>query len=228
MSEVIVALDISSEQELDALLEKAGDHMTWVKVGMQLYYANGPQVVHKLKDKGYKIFLDLKIHDIPNTARGAVKSVRDLGVDMLNFHCAGGLEMLKAVRQEAGDEMILVAVTQLTSTSEEQMQKQLKISGSLKDCVLDYAAMAKDAGLDGIVCSAQEVIDIKERFGKDFVCVCPGIRPSFAANADQKRVMTPAEATRAGADYLVIGRAITQAENPTEAINLIRKEMEEA
>lgn len=191
---------------------------------MELYYAEGPEVVRYLKSLGHSVFLDLKLHDIPNTVKSAMKVLSQLGVDMTNVHAAGGVEMMKAAREGLGKEAKLIAVTQLTSTSEEQMRDFQNIQTSLQESVIHYAKKTAEAGLDGVVCSAQEVQLIKQATNSDFICLTPGIRPAGAAVGDQKRVMTPADAYQIGSDYIVVGRPITQAEDPVAAYHAIKDE----
>ncbi len=196
----------------------------YLKVGMELYYAEGPEVVRYLKSLGHSVFLDLKLHDIPNTVKSAMKVLSQLGVDMTNVHAAGGVEMMKAAREGLGTQAKLIAVTQLTSTSESQMQDFQNIQTSLQESVIHYAKKTAEAGLDGVVCSAQEVQLIKQATNSDFICLTPGIRPAGAAVGDQKRVMTPADAYQIGSDYIVVGRPITQAEDPVAAYHAIKDE----
>ena len=196
----------------------------YLKVGMELYYSAGPEVVRYLKKLGHSVFLDLKLHDIPNTVKSAMRVLSDLGVDMTNVQAAGGVEMMQAAREGLGDKGILIAVTQLTSTSEEQMQECQNIQTSLQESVIHYAKKTAEAGLDGVVCSAQEVQVIKQATNPDFICLTPGIRPTGVAVGDQKRVMTPADAYQIGSDYIVVGRPITQAEDPVAAYHAIKDE----
>lgn len=223
----IVALDFSSFEEVKNFLSLfPADEKLYVKIGMELYYAEGPEVVTYVKKLGHSVFLDLKLHDIPNTVESAMRILARLGVDMTNVHAAGGVEMMKAARRGLGQGPKLIAVTQLTSTSEEQMKDYQNIQTSLEESVLHYATRTYEAGLDGVVCSAHEVKGIKERVNTDFVCLTPGIRPSGSAVGDQKRVMTPKDARAIGSDYIVVGRPITQAENPVEAYKMIKAEWE--
>lgn len=224
-SRPIIALDFSSLEEVDIFLNQfPEDEKLFVKVGMELYYAVGSAIISNIKKRGHSIFLDLKLHDIPNTVKSAMSVLRKLGVDMTNVHAAGGLEMMTAAREGLGNEAILIAVTQLTSTSEEQMQSDQNIQTSLEEAVVHYAKKAQEAGLDGVVCSAHEVANIKETTAASFVCLTPGIRPAGALVGDQKRVMTPSEAYQIGSDYIVVGRPITQAENPVQAYLDIKAE----
>ncbi|MGQ7379519.1 orotidine-5'-phosphate decarboxylase [Streptococcus suis] len=221
----IIALDFAGREEVEAFLnEFPAQEKLYVKVGMELYYAEGPSIISYLKDCGHSIFLDLKLHDIPNTVESAMRVLAKLGVDMTNVHAAGGVEMMQAARRGLGSDAVLIAVTQLTSTSEEQMRSDQNIQTSLQDAVVYYAQKAAQAGLDGVVCSAHEVSVIKGVTSSDFVCLTPGIRPAGGEVGDQKRVMTPAEAARIGSDYIVVGRPITSAENPYQAYLAIKEE----
>ncbi|TLS50482.1 orotidine-5'-phosphate decarboxylase [Paenibacillus antri] len=230
---IMVALDVPGADEALALAARFEGIPVWMKVGMELYYAAGPDLVRRLKAQGHRIFLDLKFHDIPNTVRGAARSATRLGVDMFNVHAAGGSAMMRAALEGAleasagsGDETpLVIAVTQLTSTSEETMRREIGIDAPLADVVLKYARLAKDAGLHGVVSSAQEAAAVKAACGAGFVTVTPGIRPLGADVADQARVMTPADALANGADYLVIGRPITAANDPREALERIVREI---
>ncbi|HFI0695329.1 TPA: orotidine-5'-phosphate decarboxylase [Streptococcus suis] len=221
----IIALDFAGREEVEAFLnEFPAQEKLYVKVGMELYYAEGPSIISYLKDCGHSIFLDLKLHDIPNTVESAMRVLAKLGVDMTNVHAAGGVEMMQAARRGLGSDAVLIAVTQLTSTSEEQMRSDQNIQTSLQDAVVHYAQKAAQAGLDGVVCSANEVSLIKSATSSDFVCLTPGIRPAGGEVGDQKRVMTPAEAARIGSDYIVVGRPITRAENPYQTYLAIKEE----
>lgn len=221
----IIALDFGSYDEVESFLMKfPRDEQLYLKVGMELYYAVGPSIISYLKNCGHSIFLDLKLHDIPNTVESAMHVLAKLGVDMTNVHAAGGVEMMRAARRGLGDKAILIAVTQLTSTSEEQMHKDQNIQTSLQESVVHYAQRAKEAGLDGVVCSAHEVTLIKGATSSDFICLTPGIRPADADVGDQKRVMTPADAARIGSNYIVVGRPITRAESPYQAYLAIKEE----
>ncbi|MFD2371126.1 orotidine-5'-phosphate decarboxylase [Brevibacillus sp. GCM10020057] len=218
---MIVALDFSTREEIRQCLESLEGRIRYVKVGMELFYAEGPAIVHDLKERGLKVFLDLKVHDIPNTAKGAMKSLARLGADMVNVHAAGGVAMMEAAREgleqgtAAGSPRpILIGVTMLTSTSRQTMNEQLAIPGSVEDVVVHYARMTKQAGLDGVVASPLEVPKIKQAAGESFLTVTPGIRPLGSDKGDQTRITTPEEAFRLGSDYLVIGRAITAAKDP--------------
>ena len=212
----VIALDFPTLEDVKAFLAKfPADEKLYVKIGMELYYAAGPEIIRYVKELGHSIFLDLKLHDIPNTVKSAMRVLSNLGVDMTNVHAAGGVEMMKAAREGLGDGPILIAVTQLTSTSE-------NIQTTLQESVVHYAQKTAEAGLDGVVCSAHEVPKIKEATNQDFICLTPGIRPAGAAVGDQKRVMTPADAHQIGSDYIVVGRPITQAEDPVAAYHDIK------
>ena len=221
----VIALDLPSFEAVKEFLSLfPAEESPYLKVGMELYYAEGPEVVRYLKSLGHSVFLDLKLHDIPNTVKSAMKVLSQLGVDMTNVHAAGGVEMMKAAREGLGTQAKLIAVTQLTSTSESQMQDFQNIQTSLQESVIHYAKKTAEAGLDGVVCSAQEVQLIKQATNPDFICLTPGIRPAGTAVGDQKRVMTPAEAYQIGSDYIVVGRPITQAEDPVAAYHTIKDE----
>ena len=224
-SRPVIALDFPSFDAVKKFLAQfPAEESLYLKVGMELYYATGPEIVSYLKDLGHSVFLDLKLHDIPNTVKSAMKVLSHLGVDMTNVHAAGGVEMMKAAREGLGKEAKLIAVTQLTSTSEEQMRDFQNIQTSLQESVIHYAKKTAEAGLDGVVCSAQEVKLIKEATSPEFICLTPGIRPAGAAVGDQKRVMTPADAYQIGSDYIVVGRPITQATDPVVAYHAIKDE----
>ena len=221
----VIALDFPSFEAVKEFLALfPAEESLYLKVGMELYYATGPEIVSYLKDLGHSVFLDLKLHDIPNTVKSAMKVLSQLGVDMTNVHAAGGVEMMKAAREGLGTQAKLIAVTQLTSTSEAQMQEFQNIQTSLQESVIHYAKKTAEAGLDGVVCSAQEVQVIKQATKPEFICLTPGIRPAGAAVGDQKRVMTPADAYKIGSDYIVVGRPITQAEDPVVAYHAIKDE----
>ncbi|MGD8190078.1 orotidine-5'-phosphate decarboxylase [Brevibacillus ginsengisoli] len=221
---IILALDYGNREGVERCLSSLAGHVQYVKVGMELYYAQGPSIVEYLKQQGLKVFVDLKVHDIPNTAKGAMRSLASLGADMVNVHVAGGLQMMEAAREglEQGTSPgalrpLLIGVTMLTSTSLEMMNNQLGISGSVQDAVVSYAKLAKQAGMDGVVASPLEVPLIKEQVGPSFVTVTPGIRPKDSASDDQTRITTPEQAFALGSDYIVIGRAITAHPKPAEA-----------
>jgi orotidine-5'-phosphate decarboxylase len=226
---IIPALDVQSREDLDRLIFELKGEATIVKIGMELYYTYGNEILHRLKNEGFKIFLDLKMHDIPNTVHNAAKTLAKNGVDILNVHASGGAEMMRAALEgfkTENEKGILIGVTQLTSTSTEVMNNELLIPGTINDVVLKYAELTKKSGLHGIVCSAHEVQKVKEHLGSDFQCITPGIRPKGVDNNDQKRVMTPLEAINIGSDYLVIGRAITKADSPRSAFKSILEEIE--
>ena len=227
--DVIVALDFPDAVKTFEFLKKfeSSSRKPFVKIGMELFYSEGPEIVKKIKEHGHKIFLDLKLHDIPNTVRGGMKSLRSLGVDMVNLHAAGGIDMMKAaVEGLSGGETkpLLIAVTQLTSISQEKMNNELLISGSVDEVVAHYAKNAKAAGLDGVVCSPLEAQKIHAEIGKDFYTVTPGIRFSENDTGDQARVTDPLKARELGSDYIVIGRPVTQAENPVSVYERCVKE----
>ena len=219
--DVIVACDFPSAGETLAFLSKLGSARPFVKIGMELYYAEGPQIVRALKARGHKVFLDLKLHDIPNTVKKAMAVLSGLGADIVNVHAAGTKAMMDAalegLTRPDGSRPLLIAVTQLTSTDEETMQKELLISAAMPETVMHYARNARDAGLDGVVCSPLEAAKVHEMCGEDFLTVTPGIRFADGDRGDQKRVMTPAEAKKIGSDYIVVGRPITAASDPAAA-----------
>lgn len=224
ISNVIIALDFPDAQTAIEFMEQF-EKPVFVKVGMELYYQAGSELLSYLKSKGHKIFLDLKLHDIPNTVERAMRGLSKLGVDMTNLHAAGGIEMMEAARRGFGDGT-LIAVTQLTSTSEIQMHEDQLISVSLEESVLHYAKCAQKAKLDGVVCSPLESEMIIKECGNNFLCVTPGVRPGNSDKGDQKRVTTPAQARKNGSSHIVVGRPITQAENPVVAYYEIVKEWE--
>lgn len=225
--DVIIACDFSSKEELYAFLEKLGDQKPYLKVGMELYYKEGAPMVRELKEQGYKIFLDLKLHDIPNTVYKAMRNLGELGVDITNVHASGGIKMmaaaLKGLREGAGKGAMpkLIAVTQLTSTDAETLKNELLIGESLENTVKHYALNAKTAGLDGVVCSPLEASIIKEL---GLMSVTPGIRLAGDSVDDQKRVTTPKKAREMGSTYIVVGRSITGADDPREAYLRCTKE----
>ena len=219
--DVIIACDFASAEATYAFLDRFTEEKPFVKIDMELYYAEGPAIVRELHRRGHKIFLDLKLHDIPNTVQKAMAVLSRMDVEMVNLHAAGTKAMMEAALQGLtradGSRPILLAVTQLTSTSEERMHDELLISGSISDCVCHYAQMAKEAGLDGVVCSPLEAGLVKARCGKEFLTVTPGIRFSDGTAGDQVRITTPAKAKEIGSDYIVVGRPITAAEDPVAA-----------
>ncbi|WPU66277.1 orotidine-5'-phosphate decarboxylase [Peredibacter starrii] len=225
-NKIIVALDVSDEKKLHDLMDSLKGHEVWTKIGMEVFYALGPKVIHEAKDRGFKVFLDLKLHDIPNTVGKGIASLCKLPIDMVNVHAAGGSEMMKRAAEAvkaSGHSPLLIAVTQLTSTTTEQMNREQKIMGDVKDSVAHFAKLAQDSGCDGVVSSPLEVEAIKAFCGKRFYTVTPGIRPADSAANDQKRITTPMDALRLGTDYMVIGRPITEAANPREALEQILK-----
>ena len=211
--DVIIACDFSSSEETLEFLEKMGDKRPYVKIGMELYYAEGPAIVKMLKLRGHKVFLDLKLHDIPNTVKKAMKVLARLGVDMCNVHAGGTVDMMKAALEGP----LLIAVTQLTSTTEERMRRDLLIDEDMEKVVAHYAFNAKEAGLDGVVCSPLESKAVHETCGSGFLTVTPGVRFADDDKGDQARVTTPARAKELGSDYIVVGRSITGAEDPQAA-----------
>ena len=219
--DVIIACDFNSAEETFAFLDKFTGKKPFVKIGMELFYAEGPQIVREIKNRGHKIFLDLKLHDIPNTVMKAMKVLSNLDVDMVNVHAAGTIAMMEAaikgLTREDGTRPMLIAVTQLTSTDEERMQNELYINRSLEETVMHYAENAAKAGLNGVVCSPLEAEKVHGVCGKDFVTVTPGIRFADGDAGDQVRITTPARAKEIGSDYIVVGRPITQAEDPVAA-----------
>lgn len=244
--DIIIACDFKSTEETVKFLDKltrirdevvhcdditVGAGRPYVKIGMELYYAEGPAIVKKLKERGHRVFLDLKLHDIPNTVKKAMQVLGEYGVDMVNVHAAGGIEMMEAAKAglmlgaaRYADKPKLIAVTQLTSTDQETLTNQLLIDRPMEEVVKEYALNAKKAGLDGVVCSAFEAAGIHEVCGDDFLTVTPGIRFKDGSNDDQKRVMSPAEAKEAGSDFIVVGRPVTAAERPIDAYNRCREE----
>ena len=219
--DVIVACDFAGAKQTFDFLDKFGTARPFVKIGMELYYAEGPDIVRKIKERGHRIFLDLKLHDIPNTVKKAMAVLSRLDVDMTNLHAGGGIEMMKyaveGLTRPDGSRPLLIAVTMLTSISEAVMTGELGITGQLPDTVIRYAKNAASAGLDGVVCSPLEARIVHENCGAGFVTVTPGVRFADGDTGDQKRVMTPAEAKKIGSDYIVVGRPITAAPDPEEA-----------
>lgn len=220
VSNVIVALDFLSLEETENFLDLF-EYPIYVKVGMSLFYKEGPKVIQTIKERGHKIFLDLKLHDIPNTVYTAMMGLKDLGVDMVNVHAAGGIEMMRAARKGLGEQAKLIAVTQLTSTSQASMQYEQGIQGSLNASVLNYTRITEESGLDGVVCSPLEVTMIKESMGDDFLFVTPGIRLPDAKKDDQVRITTPVSAKMLGSTHIVVGRPITQDSDPKQAYETI-------
>ena len=219
--DVIIACDFDSAEKTFAFLDKFTGRKPFVKIGMELYYAEGPSIVKEIKKRGHKIFLDLKLHDIPNTVKKSMAVLSRLDVDMTNLHAGGTIRMMQAalegLTREDGTRPMLIAVTQLTSTDQESMENDLLIHEPIDKVVMHYAHNAKVAGLDGVVCSPLEAGKVHDTCGKDFVTVTPGVRFADGDIGDQKRVMTPAEAKRIGSDYIVVGRPITAATDPVAA-----------
>ena len=218
---VIIALDFDSAEKVYAFLDRFGGKQLFVKIGMELFYAEGPAIVREIKRRGHKIFLDLKLHDIPNTVGKAMRVLSGLDVDLCNLHASGTKEMMEAavrgLTRADGTRPLLIAVTQLTSTDEQALHEELLIDRPMEEVVLSYAARAEAAGLDGVVCSPREAGAVHARCGKDFLTVTPGVRFADGDKGDQKRVMTPAEAKKIGSDYIVVGRPITAAPDPVSA-----------
>ena len=226
--DVIVACDFAGRAETLAFLERFKGKKPFVKIGMELFYAEGPDIVREIKARGHNIFLDLKLHDIPSTVKKAMKVLSKLDADMVNVHAAGTSEMMRAalegLTRPDGTRPLLIAVTQLTSTSEERMQQELLISESLPETVLRYAENAKNAGLDGVVCSPLEARGVKDRCGEGFLTITPGVRFADSVKDDQSRIATPEKARALGSDYIVVGRPITQADDPVAAYEKCVKE----
>ncbi|AMW98365.1 orotidine-5'-phosphate decarboxylase [Rummeliibacillus stabekisii] len=223
----IIALDFPGEEDVFTFLEQYNEAL-YVKIGLELFLQEGSSIIKKIKDLGHEIFLDLKLHDIPNTVKSAMRGLARLGVDMVNVHAAGGSEMMKAALEglQEGTPVgkkrpLLIAVTQLTSTTEEEMQKEQKIMTTLEESVLNYALLTKDAGLDGVVCSVLEAKAIEEACGKEFLKVTPGIRLEGGEAHDQKRIATPAVAREKRSTHIVVGRAITQSVNTVESYHTV-------
>lgn len=221
--DVIIALDFSTGAEALEFLDQFKERKPFVKVGMELYYAEGPSIIKAIKKRGHKLFLDLKLHDIPNTVKKAMSVLSKMDVDMVNVHAAGTIDMMKAAKEgltrEDGTRPLLIAVTQLTSTSQERMQEELLIDEDIDKVVIKYAENADDAGLDGVVCSPLEAGKIHSVCGNEFLTVTPGVRFADGEKGDQVRVTTPEKAKEIGSDYIVVGRPITQAKDPVAAYN---------
>ena len=219
--DVIIAYDFASKADVLAFLDKFTGKKPYVKIGMELFYAEGPAIVREIKQRGHKIFLDLKLHDIPNTVKKSMSVLSGLDVDMTNLHASGTVRMMEAaiegLTRPDGTRPLLIAVTQLTSTDQEAMENDLLIKEPIAEVVMHYAANAKKAGLDGVVCSPLEAEAVHGRCGADFITVTPGVRFADGDIGDQKRVMTPAEAKKIGSDYIVVGRPITAAADPVAA-----------
>lgn len=234
---LMVALDYPTAERARELIKTLEGIPCYMKVGMQLYYSAGPDFVRELKERGYSVFLDLKMHDIPNTVKNGAYSLTSLGVDMFNVHAAGGLKMMKAAKEGVMEALsaspslkqpILIGVTQLTSTDQKMLNQELGIPGTVEESVVCYASLTKESGLDGVVASPLEVRAIKETCGQDFKTVTPGIRPAGSAAGDQSRTLTPLEAMKQGTDYIVVGRPITTAPSPRDAALQIIEEMKQA
>ena len=221
--DVIIACDFGSAEEAISFVGRFDNEprKPFLKVGMELYYASGPGIVKELKSRGHNVFLDLKLHDIPNTVRKTMQVLSSLGADMCNVHAAGTIEMMRAavegLTRPDGTRPLLIAVTQLTSTSQERMNSDLLIPGKIDDVIIRYASNAREAGLDGVVCSPLEAAMVKRECGSDFITVTPGIRFADAAADDQVRITTPARAREIGSDFIVVGRPVTAAADPVSA-----------
>ena len=219
--DVIIACDFASKEACLTFLDRFTGRKPFVKIGMELFYAEGPSIVREIKKRGHKIFLDLKLHDIPNTVKKAMSVLRNLDVDITNLHAAGTKRMMEAalegLTREDGTRPLLIAVTQLTSTDQEAMENDLLIKAPIDEVVMHYAKNASDAGLDGVVCSPLEAEKVHNTCGKSFLTITPGVRFADGDIGDQKRVMTPAEAKKIGSDYIVVGRPITAADDPVAA-----------
>ena len=226
--DVIVACDFASAEAVYSFLDKFTGRKPFVKIGMELFYAEGPEIVKQIKARGHKIFLDLKLHDIPNTVKKSMSVLSNLDVDITNLHAAGTKRMMEAalegLTRADGTRPLLIAVTQLTSTDQESMENDLLIKAPIDEVVMHYASCAAEAGLDGVVCSPLEAGKVHERCGEGFVTVTPGVRFADGDKGDQKRVMTPEEARKIGSDYIVVGRPITAAEDPVAAYERCVKE----
>ena len=226
--DVIVACDFASAQQTFDFLDKFTGRKPFVKIGMELFYAEGPQIVKEIKKRGHKIFLDLKLHDIPNTVKKSMAVLSNLDVDITNLHAGGTIRMMEAalegLTRSDGTRPLLIAVTQLTSTDQQSMENDLLIKEPIDKVVMHYAHNAKIAGLDGVVCSPLEAGKVHEICGKDFLTITPGVRFADGDMGDQKRVMTPAEAKKIGSDYIVVGRPITAAADPVAAYERCVKE----
>lgn len=226
--DVIVACDFASAEQTFAFLDKFTGRKPFVKIGMELFYAEGPQIVKEIKKRGHKIFLDLKLHDIPNTVKKSMAVLSNLDVDITNLHAGGTIRMMEAaiegLTRPDGTRPLLIAVTQLTSTDQESMENDLLIKEPIDKVVMHYAHNAKVAGLDGVVCSPLEAGKVHDICGKEFLTITPGVRFADGDIGDQKRVMTPAQAKEIGSDYIVVGRPITAAEDPVAAYERCIKE----
>lgn len=232
---LIIALDFKDQQEVHEFLQHFQQEQLFVKVGMELFYQEGPDIISYLKKLGHNIFLDLKLHDIPNTVKQAMRGLAKLDVDIVNVHAAGGKKMMEAAiegleagTQEGKTRPMCIAVTQLTSTSQDMIQEELLIKEDINDVVLHYAQMAKESCLDGVVCSTHEVEKLNEKFGTSFMTVTPGIRMKEDSTDDQTRIATPDQARRLGSTAIVVGRSITKQDNPYEAYLKVKKAWEES
>ncbi|AQS59032.1 orotidine-5'-phosphate decarboxylase [Desulforamulus ferrireducens] len=232
---LIVALDVASTEEAVALTRQLAPYAGVFKVGMQLFYSAGPEVVRHIKEQGVKVFLDLKLHDIPNTVAQAAKALAGLGADIINVHAAGGTAMLQAAAQAVRERAatlglpapLVIAVTVLTSIDQRTFNQEMGLTGEIEDRVKAWALLTRDAGLDGVVASPRETSVIRQVCGEEFAIITPGIRPAWSVSGDQKRIMTPAQAISAGSTYLVVGRPITGTDNPAVAAQKILQEMAE-
>ena len=231
--EIIIAMDLPNKEAVDQFINQFPENESlYLKVGMELYYQEGPAIVTYLKEKGHRIFLDLKMHDIPNTVKSAMRNIASLGVDLTNLHAAGGKKMMEAAVEGLvegspdGKRPLIIAVTQLTSTSKEVMNNEQRIPGEVADSALNYALLAKAAGLDGVVCSVHEARTVHTACGDDFIALTPGIRLEGDDTHDQTRVATPALGKEEGSNYIVIGRSITQANNPYEVYQRVQAEID--
>lgn len=221
----IIALDFESAEKVNTFLDKF-DEPLFVKIGMELFYQAGPEFIKSIKSRGHDIFLDLKLHDIPNTVEKAMEGLGKLDVDLVNVHAAGGTAMMKAAVRglhKFSNDTKIIAVTQLTSTTEEMLRNEQNIQTTIEEAVLNYATLTQQAGLDGVVCSPLEAELLTNELGSDFLKVTPGIRPQGAAVDDQKRITTPEDAKQLGATHIVVGRPITQSENPVESYHTIKE-----
>jgi len=229
--DVIIACDFASKEDTLNFLDKFREEKPFVKIGMELFYATGPEIVREIKARGHKIFLDLKLHDIPNTVKKAMTSLSNLDVDICDLHAAGGIEMMKAavegLTRPDGTRPLLIGVTVLTSINQETLENELKIEKPIQEVVMDYAKNAKAAGLDGIVCSPLEAKAVHETCGDEFLTVTPGIRFADDSKGDQQRVTTPAKAKEIGSNFIVVGRSITAAADPVEAYRRCMREFAE-
>lgn len=233
MNETIIALDFPDRETTLNFLDNFKDlkDKPFVKIGMELFYSEGPEIVREIKRRGHRIFLDLKLHDIPNTVKSAMKMLSALNVDIVNVHAAGGKKMMKealeGLTRDDGSRPLLIAVTQLTSTSQQMLNEELLIDRSVEETIASYARNAMEAGLDGVVCSPLEASLVKEACGNDFLTVTPGVRFSDSSQDDQVRITTPARAREGGSDFIVVGRPITRSDNPLESYQRCQKEFKE-